>query len=293
MPQFDAPQAGGKATSKLAVGARAYHRLKLQVVGSGPAAATLDVRNVVDTVTIFKDDKPFMVFYPKAWAEWQDYNELNGDTRPVDFINIPLAMFGLRNSEWMTGNMKSLYVEVKVVDTLPANTTFTKINGWMEYDKLAAPVDFGNAILHNVKALNETPVEGPGNDFDNIELNDISALGGFFIFVPPTGANLTNNIAFLGIRSAELLIGGETVFTITAAALQEFLSSTPYYKNPATEYGFPLILNETLYIDDFHPLTVPGVNGPSVRLPIRLKLDWDATAATPAKLSLLYWGLRA
>lgn len=294
MPQFDAPQPGGKSTSKLAVGALAYHRLKLQVVGAGPAAATLDLRNVVDTITLFKDDKPFMVFYPKAWREWQDYSNLNNDPLPVDFISLPLAMFGLRGSEWMTGNMKSLYVEVKVVDALPANTTFTKINGWMEFDKLAAPQDFGRAIIHNTKQLNQVPIEGPNNDFDNIELNDISSLGGFFIHVPPTAGNLTNNAAALAIRSVELHIGGEIAFSITKEALAEQLSTTPYYINPANEYGFPVILNETLYIDDFHPLVVPGVNGaPAQRLPIRLKLDWDTGAAAGAKLSLLYWGIRA
>ena len=283
IPAFNGAAPGTQPTSQLVTRGRSYEYISLRAIGSGPAAAVLDFRNVISSVELLHNNKVESIFYPKEQRCFTDYRNANGDALPADFMRIPLWRPGIPNSELGTADLDSLTVRCNVVAALPASTTFTRIDGTCAYFQENANRDeyFVNTAI---TPPNATPVVGT-NVIERMETGGLNKLAALYITAPPALASLTDSTG-LGISEAKVEVDGVTVFDQTRDDVNNFLAHSPiHYNLGANQFGFYIPLNANNDARDFLNLLNPDGSRKF------LKLTY-VFAGTPAPMRILMAGTK-
>lgn len=274
---------------------RTYRRLRFQVhgvgAGSGGTPAVLDFRHVVEYVRVLVNSVEVMRFNPKEKRCLADHYNLNADALALDFMDIPLALPGLRDSDWPTGKMKSFQVELKLVAALPSGgdpvNSFTGITGWGLWEP------WPDADLGNVVTLQTHSPSVGAVGWNKVQvvpaLDNIASIKSIFLIAPAVAPNLVNAWARTNISAVKVLIGGVEVFDQPKAANDEALANSPFHHSAFAggTRGFLVPFDLTNRWEDYAPLLDKSGRRMSFELQYQI-----ASGATPERIDMLIEGVQ-
>lgn len=298
LPEPNGSALGNIARFTLERAGRTYRRLRFQVqgvgAGTGGTGTVLDFRNVVEYVRVLVNSVEVMRFNPKEKRCHADIYNVNGDSLGLDFMDIPLAIPGLKDSDWPTGKMKSFQVELKLVAALPVPggtpnplNSFTGVIGWGMWEPWP-DADLGDVVTLQT----HSPAVGAvgWNKVQVIPaLDNIASIKSIFLIAPAVAPDLVNAWARTNISAVKVLIGGVEIFDQTKAANDEALSNSPFHYTAFSNgvRGFFIPFDLTGKWQDYMPL----LDSKGRRMSFELQYE-IASGATPERIDLLIEGVK-
>jgi len=258
-PEFNRSPAAG-ATLQLIVPInepKRLHAITLRAIGYSNTNAELIASAVIDRVRVITDADIKCNHKPSLTRKVDEFFNSNADTLNVSQVAIMFSRHLDPSRGWGFANIGQLLLEVDVIGTLPANTTFTGLKAFQHYVPLGAQVPRGDVYVNNF-FTQAVPVAG-WNTIQNLNYSGI--INASFLFLD--AANITEVKIKLGSREVWSGTKEDALFWMRRNPLYKVGSGTTHAvvagQTTTSTGGFPVPLDAFGQMPDGLPLFVNGV----------------------------------
>ena len=186
-PEFDSSALGATGNLKIdtAGGTRRIYGLLIKAMGTkhqagdGHPYLTPEFEALVEHLSVLVDGKVKMLLNPRLARRFDLYLNANADYLAEDTLLVPFTRPGYPGSSWGTGDITSLHIKAKIVNTMPTQDpsgyafdyTYTGLKACLAYLNLDKPEPRGSVFLQSTINLN--PIAG-WNQIDDLPIDNIA-----------------------------------------------------------------------------------------------------------------------